>query len=201
MSTILETTDTLTIETSSGLPLHRITVEDYEKMIDHGILGEDDRVELLDGVIIEMSPKKTKHATLNDRIAEFLIVNFAGKAIVRNQNPIILNNYSEPEPDIVLARPPAIKYRINHPAPDDVMLVVEISDTSVRADRLKSLNYARAGIRQYLLFNVNTDEIEDYRVPGPEGYTVKEIHKPGESFSLDAFPETNIKVSNLFFDE
>lgn len=189
------------IETSGGLPIRRISVTDYEKMIEHGILDEDDRVELLDGVIVEMSAKKTKHAIINDQIAEFLIVNFTKRAVVRNQNPIILDDFSEPEPDIVLVKPPAAKYLAKHPTPADVLLIIEISDTTVRRDRRKAGNYARAGIVQYLLLNVETEEIEDYREPSRDGYRFKKTHRVEDDFTLVAFPETTIKASEFFPNE
>lgn len=198
MSAVLEKVETAKPETSGGLPIYKLTVEVYEKMIEHGIFDEDDRVELLDGVIVEMSPKKTKHAIINDLIAEFLIVNFAKKAIVRNQNPIVLDNFSEPEPDVVLASPPRSKYYNTHPTPADILLVVEVSDTTLSKDRRKAFYYARAGIAQYLLFNLITNEVEDYREPGGDGYRFKKTYTIKDSFSLVAFPETTIKVAELF---
>ena len=186
------------IETSDGLPIHKITVEVYEKMIDSGVFDEDDRVELLDGVIVEMSPKKTKHANINDEFAEFLITTFVGQAVVRNQNPIVLDDYSEPEPDVVMARPPRRNYADAHPTAEDILLVVEISDATVAKDRRKAFSYARAGIAQYLLFNLNTNEVEDYREPSADGYRFRRIYTTADSFTLHAFPETTIEVGALF---
>ncbi len=185
------------IEVSSVFPIRKITVENYEKMIDIGIFDEDDRVELLDGVIIEMSPKKTRHANVNDEAAEFLIVAFAGRAVVRNQNPIVLDDFSEPKPDIAMAKTPRQNYAAAHPTAADILLVVEISDTTLAKDRRKAFNYARAGIAQYLLFNLNADEIEDYREPSADGYRFKKTHDAKAVFSLVAFPEVEIKVADL----
>ncbi len=201
MSAILEQIETKihsSIKTSDGLPIRRISVKDYEKMIDIGIFDSEDRVELLDGVIVEMSPKKTRHANVNDEAAEFLIVTFAGRAVIRNQNPVVLDDFSEPEPDIVIARPPRSNYNQKHPTGADILLVVEISDTTVAKDRRKALNYARAGIAQYLLFNLNTDEIEDYREPSADGYRFKQTHDRAATFNLVAFPEIEVKTDALF---
>lgn len=185
------------LEMRDGYPIRKLSVKDYEKMIDIGIFDEDDRVELLDGVIIEMSPKKTRHANVNDEAAEFLIVAFTGRAVVRNQNPIVLDDFSEPEPDIVLARPPRGNYNDAHPTAADVLLVVEVSDTTIAKDRRKAFNYARSGIAQYLLFNLNTNEIEDYREPAADGYRFKRTHDRDAVFNLVAFPEVEIKVADL----
>ena len=201
MTTVPEQIETKTaprIETSDGFSIHKLSVKDYEKMIDIGIFDGDDRVELLDGVIVEISPKKTGHANINDEIAEFLITAFAGRAVVRNQNPIVLDDFSEPEPDVVMAQPPRSRYADAHPTGKDVLLVVEVSDTTVVKDRGKAFNYARAGIAQYLLFNVNTNEIEDYREPATDGYRFKQTHDRNAVFNLVAFPEVVIKVADLF---
>ena len=185
------------IETSDGFSIRKISVEDYEKMIDIGIFDEDNRVELLNGVIIEMSPKKTKHTIVNYLIGEFFFDNFRKQTIVRLQEPIILDDYSEPEPDAVLAQLPLLKYLETHPTAADVMLVVEVSDTTLAKDRRKAFNYARAGIVQYLLFNLNADEIEDYREPAADGYRFKQTHDRTASFNLVAFPEVEIRVADL----
>jgi len=200
MSAVLEKTETKIsprIETSDGFSIHKISVKDYEKMIEIGIFDEDDRVELLDGVIIEMSPKKTKHTIVNYLIGEFFQDNFRRQTIIRLQEPIILDDFSEPEPDAVLANLPLLKYLENHPAAEDVLVVVEVSDTTLVKDRNKAFNYARSGIAQYLLFNLNTDEIEDYREPAADGYRFKQTHDRTASFNLVAFPEVEIKVADL----
>lgn len=201
MSAVLEQIETKTrsrVETSDGLPIRRISVADYEKMIDIGIFDGEDRVELLDGVIVEMSPKKTKYSIVNYLIGEFFQDNFRQQAIIRLQEPIILDDFSEPEPDAVLAKPPLLKYLETHPTGADVLLIVEISDTTVAKDRRKALSYARAGIAQYLLFNLNTDEIEDYREPSADGYRFKQTHDRAATFRLVAFPEVEIKTADLF---
>jgi len=183
------------IETSDGFSVRKISVKDYEKMIDIGIFDGDDRVELLDGVIVEISPKKNKYTIVNYLINEFFQDNFRRQTIIRLQEPIILGDYSEP--DAVLATLSLLKYLDSHPTAADILLVVEVSDTTVTKDRRKAFNYARAGIVQYLLFNLNTDEIEDYREPSADGYRFKKTHDADASFNLVAFPEVEIKVADL----
>ncbi len=185
------------VAAGDGLSIRKISVEDYEKMIDIGIFDEDDRVELLDGVIIQMSPKKTKHTIVNYLIGEFFYENFRKQTIIRLQEPIILDDFSEPEPDAVLAQPPLLKYLETHPTAADVLLVAEVSDTTLIKDRNKAFNYARSGILQYLLFNLNANEIEDYREPAADGYRFKQTHDRNAVFNLVAFPEVEIKVADL----
>lgn len=176
----------------------RFSVKEYDAMIEHGILTANDRVELLNGEIIDKMPKGPKHAALNDDISDFFKEALGAQVVVRNQNPVTLNDFSEPEPDLVLAAPPRAKYRLRHPAPDDILLVVEISDSTLSLDRnAKALAYAQAGIGQYLLFNVPGRAVEDYREPAPDGYRAKQTYTAGQSFNLVAFPELIVNAADL----
>lgn len=178
--------------------LRLLTSSEYERMIAAGIFNEDDRIELLEGVIIEMSPKGMKHAASTDRAARHFIRLLGERVIVRNQNPILLNDHSEPEPDLVLAALEEFEYANRHPRPADVYLVLEVADTTLAYDRhSKGLSYANAGIVQYLILNVNEMEIEDYREPSADGYRRKQTYKAGQSFKLAAFPDVIVKVSDL----
>lgn len=175
-----------------------LSVKIYDSMIENGILTENDNVELLNGAIIEKMPKGKKHAYFNDVISDFLKEKLGKEAIVRNQNPILLDDFSEPEPDIVLCKLPREKYLSQHPTPEDILLVIEISDTTLYFDRHeKGLAYSRAGIGQYLVVNVENNTIEDYRKPSGDGYQSKETYERGESFSLVAFPAVEIKVEDF----
>jgi Uma2 family endonuclease len=178
--------------------LRLLTTSEYERMIAAGIFNQDDRIELLEGVIVEMSPKGMKHATSTDRAARHFIRLLGEHVIVRNQNPIQLDNYSEPEPDLVLAALEEFEYSNRHPQPEDIYLVLEVADTTLAYDRhRKGLSYAKAGIVQYLILNVNEMEIEDYREPDVDGYRRKQTYQGGQSFNLVAFPEITVKVSDL----
>lgn len=178
--------------------LRLLTAAEYEQMIAAGIFNEDDRVELLEGVMVEIGPKGMKHATSTDRAARYFIRALGNRVIVRNQNPILLNDYSEPEPDLVLAAPEAHEYAYRHPASEDISLILEVADTSLAYDRhSKGLSYAGSGIVQYLILNINEMEIEDYREPSADGYRHKQTYTAGESFDLVAFPDITIKVSDL----
>jgi Uma2 family endonuclease len=174
------------------------TVETYDSMIEKGILTENDNVELLNGAIINKMPKGTKHAYFNDLIGDFLNDALRKKAVVRNQNPILLDDFSEPEPDLVVCRPPREQYLTKLPTPADIFLIIEVSDSTLSFDRNdKGAAYARAGIAQYLIVNVENRTIEDYRKPAADGFQTKQTYAAGEKFRLDAFPDLEIAVEDF----
>ncbi len=174
------------------------TVSEYYRMAEAGIIQPGERVELIEGRILEMSPKGTAHSTSTTLAARYFIVHLGDRAIVRIQEPVHISDRSEPEPDVVLARPLENKYADHHPAPDEILLILEIADTSLRYDRdVKSLLFAQAGIIQYCILNLNSKELEDYRNPDSEGYRSKQTYKTDEQFSLAAFPEILIAVGDL----
>ena len=199
MSTVLEVEETISVPQTqtngNGFSEYHLRVEDYEKMIEHGIFNDDDKVELWEGKLVAMSPKGTKH-TVSTRKAFKLANTILGKkAEVISQDPIKLDDFSEPEPDLAIAK--IGEYLSSHPTPADLFLVMEVADTTVLRDRTKAKNYARNGIQQYLILNLNTDEIEDYREPAEDGYRFKRTYTADESFNLVAFPDIEIKVSDL----
>src|SRR3982751_4737539 len=168
--------------------LRLFTVDEYERMIEVGLLGEDERVELLEGRIVKMSPKGIRHAVANDRANKCFFKLLGDRVIVRNQNPILLDDAAEPEPDLVLATPQEKEYSDHHPTPPDSLLVLEIADSSLSIDRnYKSRLYAAAGIIQYCVLSLKGGELEDYRDPSQDGYRSKQTYKAEQSFSLVAF--------------
>lgn len=194
-----ERAKTETQEQREQQPMLRLfTTAEYHKMIEAGVFSDADRIELIDGRIIRMSPKSALHAAVNEDASDFFKRLLKKHAVVRSQNPIALNDFSEPEPDIVVARPPKTKYYTQHPMPQDILLVMEIADSSLDHDRRKkSLAYAQAGIVHYLVLNLKTSELIDLREPSSEGYrTYKTLHA-GERFNLVAFPEVEITVGEL----
>ena len=177
--------------------LYRLRVEDYEKMVEHGIFDEDEKIELWNGILIEMSPKGIKHANAVRRVDREIEKRLGERIVFSAQDPIRLDVFSEPEPDVALLIPPIEKYDSSHPTPKDIYLVMEIADSSIEKDRRKAINYSQNGIRQYLLLNLNTNEIEDYREPSADGYRFKKTYTENEKFNLVAFPEVEINVSDL----
>lgn len=177
---------------------HPISVKEYDEMIEKGIYDENDQIELLGGIIVEKMPKGNEHSIYNDIVATYFIEKLSRKVYVRNQNPIWLDEYSKPEPDIVLAVPPFSKYFNSPPTPNEIFLVLEVSDTTLGYDRnTKAEAYARAGIQQYLVLNVQDKTVEDYREPSDDGFQSKQTHRIGQEFNLVAFPEISIAVSDF----
>lgn len=178
--------------------LRTFTVKEYDALIAAGFFTTNDRIELLNGAIIEKMPKGTKHALFNDLVAARFMKLLGERVYVRNQNPIWLDEISEPEPDIVLAVPPLDNYFEKHPTPAEIYLILEVSDSTLSFDRnAKSLAYARAGIKQYLLLNVNEQTVEDYREPSADGFQSKQTLRRAQSFNLVAFPEVSLAVADF----
>jgi Uma2 family endonuclease len=126
---------------------YRFTRADYYRMAEAGILGEGDRVELIEGEIYRMSPIGPMHAGGVDRLNRLFSRTFGDAVIVRVQNPVVLDDYSEPEPDLTLLRPRADFYTGEHPNPEDILLAVEVADSSADWDRrVKAPLYVRSGI-------------------------------------------------------
>lgn len=178
--------------------LRQITIAEYDLMIESGVFDENEQIELLNGVIIEQMPKGTKHSSANDRASRVFYRNFGDNVIIRNQNPVWLDEFSELEPDIVLAILKEDEYENSHPTPDEILLILEIADSTLGYDRnTKGAAYARAGIRQYLLLNVQEKTLEDYREPDADGFQSKQTYRSGQSFNLAAFPETSFQVKDF----
>jgi len=131
MSAVIEITTPVEVAGNNSVNLNpklrQITVEEYDLMIKNGIFDTNDKIELLNGVIIEKTPKGTKHAVLNDKIAMLLIQQLGSQVVIRNQNPVWLDEFSEPEPDIVLAETPFEKYYESHPTPNEIYLISLLS--------------------------------------------------------------------------
>ena len=183
---------------NGAVAVRLFTASEYQWMADIGLLGEDERIELIEGRIVKMAPKNVNHALATSR-ANRVFHRRLGKQIdVCMQDPILLNNRSEPKPDIVLVVPSDERYLEHHPLPDDIFLVLEIAESSLTYDRdVKCPLFAQNSIRQFCLLNLQTRELEDYREPSPDGYRSKYTYTADESFSLVAFPKVSSKVSDL----
>ena len=179
-------------------PLRRLfTRSEYHTMLEAGILHEDDRVELIEGEIWEMSPIGSKHAACVDRLTMILAASLQGKAIVRVQSPIGLNDLSEPQPDVSVLRFRSDFYSKDHPTPGDVVLLIEVADTTVARDRGKFGLCARHGIPEAWLVNLQEDVLEIHRLPAPQGYTRIRHFRRGQTVSPQAFPDLKIKVDEI----
>ncbi len=174
------------------------TVDEFHRMAEAGILGEDDRLELVDGEIIEMTPIGSPHAgcvmSLNDVFSE----RARAVAIVNVQNPVILTERTELYPDVVLLKRRPDFYRKAHPRPSDVLLIVEVADTTLRYDRhIKVPRYARAGIPEVWVIDLRARAIDVYRRPAAEGYAEHERVGPGQSLPIPQVPDHRIAVDEV----
>lgn len=183
---------------SVGVRTRRFSVDEYHQMVQAGILTEDDRVELIAGEIVEMTPINPRHAFAVDRLYQFLLRAIGERAAGRAQNPIIIGPHSEPQPDVVLCRPPLTRYRDSHPGPNDILLVIEVAETSTEFDRGRKVPlYARAGIRETWLVDLPAQTIEVYRMPTPDGYQDVRTLGRGQSLAPDAFPDLTLSVDDI----
>jgi Uma2 family endonuclease len=178
---------------------HRLSVEDYHRMTEVGILGEDDRVELLEGVIVEMSPQGPRHAKLIQRLCDPTFASVPPDRIVRCQLPLTFGRDSEPEPDVSIVRRADAASDISHPT--TAALVFEVAGESLQKDRLtKSALYAGAGIPEYVIVNVEQGCLEVQRDPDPASRRYRSLLTLGgdHSFESTAVPGFGFRVSSLF---
>jgi Uma2 family endonuclease len=184
--------------------LKSFTVKEYHLLEDLGFFTEDDRVELINGEIIQMSPKGTPHTTCSRNLLRELAALVAGQAELQCQDPISLPSKSEPEPDFAIVKKRADNYLSGHPKPSDILLIIEIADSSLQYDQEEKLPlYAAAGISDYWIFNLVDNHLEAYSEPlqelqGKFGYRVKRIILANETVTLPCFPDLSLDLSKIF---
>ena len=180
------------------LTRRRFTAEEYHWMARVGILGEDDRVELVDGEIVEMTPIGHRHAACVNRLAELFSLTLGNAAIVSVQNPVRLGQYSEPQPDLALLRRKPDFYASGHPSAEDILLLVEVADSSAEPDRrVKIPLYARGGAPEVWLVELDQETVTVYRDPAPDGYHTVRVVRRGEQVAPAAFPSHSLAVSDI----
>lgn len=163
-----------------------------------GIFGEGDRVELIEGEIIEMSPIGSAHAARVKRLNRLLVRRLGTRAIVQVQDPVVLSRFSEPEPDLAVLKPRADFYAARHPEAADVLLIVEVADTSRHFDRgVKAPLYARAGIRELWVIDVIDEIVEVYRKPQRGAYREMIRFSRAQRVTLAAFPPMAFRVADI----
>jgi Uma2 family endonuclease len=181
-----------------GAHPRRWTREEYHRAADLGLFGPDERLELLDGEIIEKVTQRPLHAAWVERTRRVLAQAFGSGHYVRSQAPLVLSRQSEPEPDVVVIPGSEEDYLREHPSATDVLLLVEVSDTTLRLDRQrKRPAYARAGITEYWILNLRDCQLEVYREPSRSRYRGLTIHREGEQVSPLAAPTATIHVADL----
>ena len=182
---------------SANLKNH-FTVIEYERLGETGMFPPDARVELIEGEIIEMSPIGSRHAACVRLLDRILIRQVGDDAIVSTRNPIRLNDFSEPQPDVALVKFRQDYYRDRHPGPDDVILVIEVADTTVHYDRqVKMPLYARAGIPEALLLNLPDDRLEYFSQPELGEYQRNRIINRGERFQSTSVPGLTLDIEMI----
>ena len=174
------------------------SVSDYYRLAEIGVLKEDDRVELIEGDIFEMSPIGKRHAGCVLKISTQLSRRLGDSALVNVQNPVRLNDFSEPQPDVAVLKPRADFYAEAHPTPDDVLVVVEVADATVRFDRgVKVPLYARAGVPEVWLVDLERDEVEVYSRPANGVYQDVRRAGRGQQLSSQHLPSLALSVDDV----
>jgi len=179
-----------------AIEMRRWTRDEFDKMIAAGMFAPGERVELIDGAILQMTPQGSLHVTAVQLIQDALRVAFGSGFAVRTQAPLALSPSSEPEPDIAVVRGSARDYRDAHP--ETALLLIEVSDTTLEHDRQrKGSLYARAGIQEYWIINLNESCIEVYRDPDKGSYRSSRRYVAGDHISPQAAPKAEIAVADI----
>ncbi len=174
------------------------TVDEYYRMAQAGILNEDSRVELIEGEIIQMTPIGVRHASCVSRATTLFLTKLGGRILLSPQNPLRLSNITETQPDILLLKPRSDFYSSQHPTGDDVYLVLEVSDTTLRYDRDRKLPlYAKSGVPEVWIENLQSDVLLVNRNPEQDRYLTSLTFRRSEQISVAAFPEIFFEVDHL----
>ncbi len=182
-------------------PHKKFTVEQYHQMAASGILTERDRVELIEGEIVQMSPTGRKHAVCVDRLNRVFVQTLPEAVTLRVQSCVRLSDNSEPEPDFAVLQGQPGDYLVGHPRPKDVIALVEVSDSTIQYDReTKAPLYAREGIQELWIVDLNELAIEVYRSPSSTIYQNLQTFQRGESLAFQAFPDMLFEVERLLED-
>ena len=177
------------------LHLHRFTRDEYHRMMEAGLLGEDDRVELLEGAVLAMSPIGPHHCAVVDFLVRFFTRSLGDRAIVRVQSPIVLDDGAEPQPDLALLRPRTDFYRASHPSPADILLLIEVAESSTDVDlETKPPAYARGGVREYWVIDLLHKRVVVHRRPEGDRYTDVRAFGPEATVSPANFPDVQLPV-------
>lgn len=180
------------------LATHRFTTTDWYKMAVAGLFALEEKTELIEGTVIDMPPIGTEHCGCVDWLASYFFAHLANRAIVRTQNPLRLSDFSEPQPDLLILKPRTDFYRHAHPQANDVLLLIEVADTSIRYDRqIKMPLYARHGIIEMWLVNLAEGCVEVYREPHQGEYKYQQIIRRNAMIQPLLNSEIKISVSEI----
>jgi Uma2 family endonuclease len=177
------------VEPERFRPLKR---SEYDRMVELGLF-QDERVELIRGLLVKMSPQYAPHASTVEKLNELLVLRLQGRFRVRIQSPLALSDDSEPEPDVAVV--PRGKYDTEHPT--TALLIIEVSDSSLRQDRAKAAVYASAGIGEYWIVNLNARTIEVYSSPDGDRYAESRTVREGDTLRSAALSDVAIVVAEI----
>jgi len=176
----------------------QFTAQEFERLFEVGILADDERVELIEGEIVQMSPINVAHSSCVLRLNALLAGLLRGVALIGVQGPIRLDSRTVPQPDVAVLKPQADYYRKAHPGPNDILLLIEVADTSLSFDRnMKSLLYARFGIQDYWIVDLSGRMVEVHREPRGDSYRSTTRYTVEDSITLLAFPNILIPVAEI----
>ncbi len=176
----------------------RFTISEYYQMAKVGILTPSDRVELINGEILEMSPIGKRHAACVNRVNQLFYQKLGDRILISVQNPILLNNLSEPQPDITLLQPRTDFYASGHPQASDIFLIVEVADSSINYDQeIKISLYSESGILEVWLIDLNQNSLQVYQQPTESGYQRIQQLQSENTLSPLAFPEIHLRVNEM----
>ncbi|MBE9207529.1 Uma2 family endonuclease [Nostoc sp. LEGE 06077] len=182
----------------------RFTIDEYHRLIELGFLQENEHIELIRGELIQIVAKGTPHTVCSSILCRQLDRLLGDRAVIRGQDPITLPNQSEPEPDVAIARGIDEDYLSHHPYPEDIFLVIEISDTTLDYDQTTKLEiYAEAGISHYWIVNLNARQLERYNQPyqnaqGKFNYLSKQISLAHQSVAIPGFEDVVLDLNRIF---
>jgi Uma2 family endonuclease len=183
---------------SNQLAKYWIKTDEYERMGEAGIFSPDARLELLEGSIYELPPIRPPHAACVTRLGTFFHRLFDRRFIISIQNPVRLDEFSEPQPDVALERWRDDFYRHAHPTPADVLLVIEVADSTVESDRsYKMPLYAKAGIPEGWLVNLPDERIELYAEPADGAYQIKREFKRGDEVQSHGLSDLRVNAADV----
>lgn len=178
---------------------HLINVDEYYRMAEVGLLAPNARVELIEGEVVDIGPIGSKHADMVDHLSTLLIRTTSDRALVGVQRPVRLDERSEPQPDLVLLKPKPGRYRNAHPTSADVLLLIEVSDTTLKFDLGQKLSlYAQHGITEVWVVDLENNQLHQMREPDGASYRTATIMKAPQIAAVSALPDVHVELAALF---
>lgn len=177
---------------------HSFSVADFHRLGETGVLAPDSRVELIEGDLIDMAPTGSPHGGMVLYLNNLLVPALGGRALVGTQNPLALDEQTEVYPDVFVLKPRADWYRTAHPRPQDILLLIEVADSTILSDRRRKLPlYARHGIAEVWLIDLVQQVVEVCREPGPNGFAARSVHREG-TITASQIDGVRIDLAGLF---